>query len=200
MNYSEKPLILVVDDDPMSLNMIKKILTESNYDPVLVRDGALAFKYLEKGKPDLILLDIVMPVMDGLEVCKKLKEHNLAKNIPVIFLTGKTSMKDLIEGFQAGAVDYVKKPFNPAELIVRIKTHIELRRAREEIKTLHGLIPICSQCNKIRNDDEGLWERFEGYIEKHSEAFFSHGICPTCAHKLYGNEEWFKTKLKKEDG
>ncbi|MCK4765898.1 MAG: response regulator [Candidatus Aminicenantes bacterium] len=199
MNNGEKALILVVDDDPVSLDFIRKVLTENKYDSVLVEDGAQAFKYLAKGTADLILLDIVMPKMDGLEVCKRLKKHNLAKKIPVIFLTGKTSMEDIIKGFQAGAVDYVKKPFNPAELLMRIKSHVELKRAREEIKTLRGMIPICANCKKIRNDDEGLWEQIEGYIEKHSEAFFSHGICPECSEQLYGDQEWFKKRHNKEE-
>ena len=199
MNNGEKALILVVDDDPVSLDFIRKVLTENKYDSVLVEDGAQAFKYLAKGTADLILLDIVMPKMDGLEVCKRLKKHNLAKKIPVIFLTGKTSMEDIIKGFQAGAVDYVKKPFNPAELLMRIKSHVELKRAREEIKTLRGMIPICANCKKIRNDDEGLWEQIEGYIEKHSEAFFSHGICTECSEQLSGDQEWFKKRHNKEE-
>ena len=83
-------------------------------------------------------------------------------------------------------MDYVTKPFNSAELLARVKTHIE-------IKILRGLLPICSGCKKIR-DDEGFWKEVESYIEAHSELTFSHGICPACAHTLYGDEAWYKKR------
>jgi len=134
----------------------------------------------------LILLDIMMPDMDGYEVCKRLKEDFSAKHIPIIFVTAKTDPEAIIKGFDMGGVDYVTKPFNSAELLARIKTHIELR-------TLRGLLPMCSKCKKIR-DDKGFWERVDSYIEEHTQVTFSHGICPDCLVDLYGDKEWFRNK------
>jgi CheY-like chemotaxis protein len=196
MISSDSPLVLIVDDNPRNLQFLGSILVENEYDLAVSTSGIQVFEFLENKKPDIILLDIMMPEMDGYEVCKKLKTDPNTKDIPVIFLTAKSEMSDIIRGFEVGAVDYVTKPFNSAELLARTKTHIALKRAREEINTLRGIIPICAQCKKIR-DDEGVWNRIELYIEKHSEALFSHGMCKECEQELYGDEDWYKN-IKEE--
>jgi DNA-binding response OmpR family regulator len=141
--------------------------------------------------PDLILLDIMMPDMDGHEVCRRLKTNQETRGIPIIFLTSKTRPEDIVAGFRLGAVDYVKKPFQAEELTARVDTHVRLKKtisrletALKEIKTLKGLLPICSACNRIR-DDKGDWNQIAEYISNHTEATFTHGICPDCAAKLY---------------
>lgn len=196
-NIKGKPLILIVDDNLQNLQYLGNLMVENGYEPAVAKNGAQALDFLQQEKPELILLDIMMPGIDGFEVCKKLKSENSTKNIPVIFLTAKTETEDLVKGFTVGAVDYVTKPFNSAELLARIKTHLELKWAREEIKTLRGIIPICAKCKKIR-DDEGLWKQIEVYIEKHSEALFSHGLCPECMERMYGKQEWYKKKRGKK--
>jgi DNA-binding response OmpR family regulator len=183
----EKPLVLAVDDNLHNLQLLGKILMDNDYEPAFAENGAQALDFLVRQVPDLILLDIMMPEMDGYEVCRVIKENNRTKDVPVIFLTAKVETEDLVKGFEAGAVDYIKKPFEFTELLVRIKTHIDLKRAREEIKTLRGIIPICAKCKKIR-DDEGLWKQIEVYIEKNSNAMFSHGLCPACARDVYGDD------------
>ena len=95
-------------------------------------------------------------------------------------------------------MDYVTKPFNAAELLARVKTHLELKKAREEIRTLRGILPICAHCKKVRNDS-GFWEQVEVYVRNHSEAEFTHGLCPDCEKKLYGNQEWYKKSQPKDD-
>lgn len=192
MNSDKKPLVLIVDDNAQNLQFLGKMMAENGYEPALARSGSQALDFVFKEKPELVLLDIMMPEMDGYEVCRELKIRKATAHIPVIFLTAKTETEDLVKGFEAGAVDYVTKPFKSAELLARIKTHIELKRAREEIRTLRGIIPICAKCKKIR-DDEGFWKQIETYIEKHSEALFSHGLCPECSKEIYGDEEWFKS-------
>ena len=191
MSNNKKTLVLIVDDNSQNLRFLGKMMAENGYEPAMARSGAQALEFVLKEKPELILLDIMMPEMDGYEVCKELKSDKITANIPVIFLTAKTEIDDLVKGFEVGAVDYVTKPFKSAELLARIKTHIELKRAREEIQTLRGIIPICARCKKIR-DDEGFWKQIEIYIEKHSDAMFSHGLCPDCSNEIYGNEDWFK--------
>ncbi len=201
MSAKEKPLILIVDDNPRNLQFIGNVLSKNGYEPAVTMNGSQALEFLNQESAELILLDIMMPEIDGYEVCKKLKSNSATRNIPVIFLTAKTETEDIVKGFDVGAVDYVTKPFNPAELLARIKTHIELKRARAEIKTLRGYIPICAKCKKIRND-EGFWSQIETYIENHTEALFSHGICPECTEELYGEQDWYKKRkgATKPDG
>ena len=192
MNSNKKPLILIVDDNSQNLQFLGKMMAENGYEPALARSGSQALDFIFKEKPELVLLDIMMPEMDGYEVCRELKSQKLTAHIPVIFLTAKIETEDIVKGFETGAVDYVTKPFKSAELLARVKTHIELKRAREEIRTLRGIIPICAKCKKIR-DDEGYWKQIETYIEKHSDALFSHGLCPECSKDIYGDEDWFKS-------
>jgi len=132
---------------------------------------------------------------DGYEVCTKLKQNEKHKDTPVIFATAKRSVDDLLRGFQVGGADYVTKPYNPAELLARVNAHITIKLAMEEIQALRGIIPICSSCKKIR-DDEGVWNRIEQYIEAHSEVLFTHGLCHECEDKMYGGQEWYE-KMKK---
>ncbi|MCI0470867.1 MAG: response regulator [Candidatus Aminicenantes bacterium] len=195
---SDKPLVLIVDDVPKNLQVLGNILRKKEYNIAAATSGKQALDMVEKVLPDLILLDIMMPDIDGLEVCGKLKKSPRAKDIPVIFLTAKTTTEDIVKGFEVGAVDYLTKPFNSLELLARAQTHIELKRSRDKerelivklrdaltkVKQLSGLIPICSRCKKIR-DDEGYWQRVEEYLETHSEAQLTHSLCPECVIKLF---------------
>ncbi|WDP91584.1 MAG: response regulator [Desulfobacter sp.] len=182
----KRSLVLAVDDKPQNLQFLGKLLSDQGYELVMAESGRQALDFVKKEVPDLILLDIMMPDMDGYEVCKRLKKDLGTSHIPVIFLTAKTDTEDVVKGFDAGGVDYVTKPFNSAELMARIRTHIEL-------KTLRGLLPICAHCKKIR-DDGGFWEDVDAYIETHSKVIFSHGICPECAKGLYKDARWYKKK------
>jgi DNA-binding response OmpR family regulator len=183
--YSEEgDLVLIVDDNPANVQVLGGILKEAGYLVSVVRSGAQALSWVEQGVPDLVLLDVMMPGMDGYETCRRLKVMDKMKPIPIIFLTARAETEDVVLGFEVGGVDYVTKPFQAAELLARIRTHLELKRAREEIATLRGFIPICASCKSIR-DDAGLWEQVESYIARHSEAVFSHSICPDCMEKLY---------------
>ncbi len=184
---NQKLLVLAVDDKPQNLQFLGKVLADSGYEVGLAQNGQEALNFVKKSEPDLILLDIMMPGMDEYEVCKQLKNDFSAHHIPIIFLTAKTDSEDIVKGFDVGGVDYVTKPFNCAELLARIKTHLEIR-------TLRGLLPMCSKCKKIR-DDEGFWKQVDSYIEKYSQITFTHGICPECLTELYGDKDWFK-KIK----
>ncbi len=174
----------MVDDNPENLRLLGAILEQEGYSIALAVNGAEALQFVQSEKPDLILLDIMMPGDDGYTVCKKLKERQDTKMIPVIFLTARTETNDVVRGFEAGAVDYVTKPFSSAELLARVRTHLELKRAREEIKTLRGLLPTCAWCRRVRNE-HGEWESIEKYVQEHSEADFSHGMCPDCLKEKF---------------
>lgn len=134
MKINNKPLILVVDDSPLNIKVLKSILIEKGYRVSCAISGIEAFQYLKNKTPDLILLDIQMPEMDGYEVCTQLKNCDKTKNIPVIFLTANTKTSYLLKGFKLGAVDYIIKPFNVLELSARVATHIELKIAKEKLE------------------------------------------------------------------
>jgi putative two-component system response regulator len=129
-----KPSILIVDDQPINLQVLGKRLQIENYSIMAAMNGKIALEMVEEHKPDLILLDIMMPEMSGFEVCKRLKQNPKTQSIPIIFLTAKTAPEDIVKGFNLGAVDYVSKPFNYAELISRINTHTELKRLQDSLE------------------------------------------------------------------
>src|SRR5262245_15914842 len=125
--------ILVVDDLTKNLQVVGTMLRAQGYDVMPATSGPHALELVQMDPPDLILLDLMMPEMDGLEVCRRLKADPLTQPIPVIFLTASNEMEHLVKGFEVGAVDYVTKPFNAPELLARVRTHLELKQARDLI-------------------------------------------------------------------
>jgi len=197
--------ILVVDDTRENLRLLVRMLAESGYKVRPTASGDMALTAAQISPPDLILLDIMMPEMDGYVVCERLKADPLTRDIPVIFISALEETVNIVRGFAVGGVDYITKPFQNEEVLARVKTHLtirqlqlelaakneELRTKNEEletalanVKTLSGLLPICANCKKIR-DDSGYWHIVEEYIRTHSNASFSHGICPDCLQELY---------------
>jgi two-component system sensor histidine kinase/response regulator len=124
---------LVVDDVPQNIQVVGTMLREVGYSIMPATSGPAALQRVQRKVPDLILLDLMMPEMDGLEVCRHLKSDPATRPVPVIFLTASNEMSHLVQGFEAGAVDYVTKPFNPPELLARVRTHIELKHSRDLI-------------------------------------------------------------------
>jgi CheY-like chemotaxis protein len=209
----EDPVILVVDDIPTNIQLLANILDTQGYQVCEANNGTQALELVEEVAPDLILLDIEMPGMDGYEVCHRLKAQPNTCEIPIIFLTARTNSDDIVKGFKAGAVDYVLKPFNTEELLARVHTHVSLKRSRDRehkliealreslahVKELKGLIPICANCKKVRND-EGYWQQVESYISVRSDATFSHGICPDCFEILYPEVAQMRREKHAKDG
>ena len=198
--------ILIVDDVSRNIQVLGTILRSEGYSLAFATSGPQALEIAASQHFDLILLDVMMPGMSGFEVCQKLRETPLAAQAPVIFLTAKTAVEDIVLGFEAGAVDYVTKPFNAPELLARVnnqlrlqkneellrRQNVELKKLNDElqqtlqrIKSLEGMLPICMFCKKIRQEGgdpriQESWMVLEAYIEQHSEAVFSHGCCPAC--------------------
>ena len=193
----EAVLVLIVDDNTQNIQVLAKIIEEEGYDLAVAMNGEEALEFLDRESPDMILLDVMMPGMDGFEVCKRIKRQENLADIPVIFLTARGETDDIVKGFDAGGVDYVVKPFNNRELLARVRTHVALLRARREISELRGIIPICSSCKKVR-DDDGFWQLVEQYVETRTDASFSHSLCPDCADKLYGDMDWYREGKKKK--
>ncbi len=126
-------LILIVDDQPENLQMLSTTLREAAYQVAAANSGQTALRIFAKRLPDLVLCDVVMPDMDGYEVCLRLKALPQGQDIPLIFLTAKTDSQAILKGFESGAVDYVTKPFNTGELLARVRTQLELKQARQTI-------------------------------------------------------------------
>lgn len=145
--------ILIVDDSPKNVEILQNFLHKNGYQVLTAFDGVQAFEMCKVHLPDLILLDIIMPKMNGYETCASLKKEETTKDIPVIFLSSLTDINDLIQGFQYGAVDYITKPFNSHEILVRIKTQLDLKNSKETIqiqkKNYQQLVNVL--CHDITN-------------------------------------------------
>jgi CheY-like chemotaxis protein len=190
--------LLLAEDNPVARDALATLVTQWGYEVTAVGDGEAAWHALQQpNAPQLALLDWMMPVMDGLEVCQQVRRH-LPQNPPyLILLTGRNSEEDLVAGLAGGANEYVTKPVSPAELQVRLQAGQrvvelqanlaqqvqQLEEALTRVKQLHGLLPICSYCKKIR-DDHNYWRQVEDYFSANSEAQFSHSICPDCYHSI----------------
>ena len=144
------PTILIVDDNPNNIKVLAIILKQFNYKIVIAADGVGAVEMVDRVRPDLILLDIMMPVMDGYEACRIIKSKKENVNVPVLFLSALDEKESIVEGFEAGGVDYITKPFNKEELFSRIRTHLELKLVRDEIEQSNNhLTELNSMKDKI---------------------------------------------------
>lgn len=232
--------ILVVEDSLTQALRLQALLEENGYRTVLAQNGREGLECAVKEPPALILSDIVMPEMDGYELCRRIKEEERTRHIPVVLITQLSEPEDILKGLECGADNFIPKPYDERSLLSRIhyilinrelrkgaradiglevyfanrkhfinsdkfqildllfstyesvlqktreleRVNRELQEALDTIKTLEGILPICSSCKKIR-DSEGHWQSLERYIGQRSKAKFSHGICPECARKLY---------------
>ncbi len=126
--------IVVLDDNNQNLKLISDVLEDVGYDVSLCLTSYQLLDYLEEELPDIIILDVMVPDINGFEVCKRIKENERLKDLPIIFLSAKTETVDIVYGLEIGGVDYITKPFRPIELIARIKTHLEIKTIRDELK------------------------------------------------------------------
>ncbi len=188
--HSKNNKILVVDDSTMyAAFLCNSLKDEYNCDFAL--DGKTAIKKANDNLPDLILLDVVMPDIDGYTVCEILKGKDKTREIPIIFLTNKNDTEDIVNGLNLGAVDYITKPFCLPIVRARINNHLKtqsllagLRTTIQENNVLRGLLPICTHCKRVR-DNQGDWHDLDKYLSNHSEIIFSYGICVECQDRLF---------------
>ncbi len=197
--------VLLADDDALSLQMLDAMVRSFGYEPQMAHDGAEAWKALScPDGPRLAVLDWMMPKMSGIEVCQRTRSEYPKEPIHLLLLTAKTAKEDRILGLEAGANDFLSKPYDPQELRARLATGrqvwelyltlvdqiTELREAAEHIQALQTLIPICSYCKRVRPIAEPdiaavAWEAVESFVTRHTGASFSHGICPPCLREHY---------------
>ena len=186
--------ILIAEDDAVSRRLLEATLEKFGYEVVVAVDGAEAWAVLQGADaPRLAILDWMMPEIDGVEICRRLRQVPNTTPPYLILLTAKCGKEDVVTGLDAGANDYLTKPFDRAELRARVQVgaHVlelqealaarvrELEEALSQVKQLQGLLPICSYCKKIR-DEQNFWQRVDCYLAEHTELLFSHGICPDC--------------------
>jgi CheY-like chemotaxis protein len=198
--------ILLVDDRPENLLALEGLLESLAVNIVKATSGNEALGLMLEHDFALVLLDVQMPVMDGFETAELMRGTEKTRQVPIIFVTAISKEKQhVFKGYEAGAVDYLFKPIVPEFLRTKVRVFCELfqqkniirnqlqeieeknellQKRLDEIKQLRGILPICAKCKKIRND-KGFWEMIEVYIGEHSDAEFSHGLCPECAKNLY---------------
>ncbi len=186
--------ILIAEDDPVTSCRLEHVLTDWGHEVTAVGDGIAANRLLQPSDgPPLAILDWMIPGVDGLEVCRRIRAARPVNPPYMILLTAKSGKSERAAGLREGADDYITKPYDDEELqahlsaaqrVVQlrqqlVKQVIELQDALAHVKALRGLLPICVYCKKIRNDKD-YWQQVEAYIAQHSEAEFSHTICPNC--------------------
>jgi DNA-binding response OmpR family regulator len=190
--------VLIAEDEIVSRRLLETALPRWGYDVVTATDGEEAWARLqEPDAPSIMVLDWLMPRLDGVEICRRIRAHPQLSSVYIILLTARTAIEDVVHGLEAGANDYITKPFDAAELRARMQVGVrvvnlqatlaervrEVEDALSRVKQLQGLLPICSYCKKIR-DDQNYWHQVESYVGKHTDARFSHGICPECTIKF----------------
>jgi len=190
--------VLIADDEAVCRCILESTLAEDGYEVAIATDGLEAWRAFQNPNPPaLAILDWMMPGMDGVELCRKIRQNPQTLPPYLIVLTARSDKEDVVSGLTAGADDYITKPFSRAELRARVQVGVrivglqtslaarvaELEEALVRVKQLQGLLPICSYCKKIRNDRNG-WQQLENYIGERSEAQFSHTICPDCFEKV----------------
>jgi phosphoserine phosphatase RsbU/P len=184
---------LIADDDRIGTAILSRALANWDFEVAVAHDGEAAWDLVRGQAPQLAIIDWMMPTLDGLELCRRIRLDPARAHMYLILLTSRDSRADVVAGLNAGADDYLVKPFDPDELRARLQVGVRVLRLQERladrvaeletavstVKRLQGLIPICSYCKRIRSEGND-WEQLESYISEHSDAQFSHGICPPC--------------------
>ncbi len=186
--------ILVAEDEPVTQALLQSSLTGWGHEVVIMADGLAAWLALQApDAPRMAILDWIMPLLEGIEVCRRVRQLPTRQPPYLILLTGLKDRDSVVAGLEAGADDFISKPFDPCELRARINVGIRmvellqqqadhihhLEQALDHVKRLQGILPICSLCKKVRND-KNYWQEVDRYFSEYSELLFSHGFCPEC--------------------
>ncbi len=195
--------VLIAEDEPSSRFLLERSLAQWGFTPIVCSDGLEALARLRADNaPRIAVLDWVMPGMDGVDVCRRLRETNPARQPYLILLSARSTRADIVAGLRAGANDYIIKPVDREELEARLQGAArfvtlqqrlaervdELEDALKRVRQLQGLLPICAYCKRIR-DDQNYWNQVETYIAEHTDVQFSHGICPTCFEEVMKQDQ-----------
>ncbi len=185
--------ILIAEDDPVSATLLKTLLGQWEYDVVVTENGDEALSALTAPDgPSLAILDWMMPGLSGPDICRNVRKSALKRPVYLILLTRLGKRDNIVEGLEAGADDYLAKPFDAAELRARVqagqrvvnlenelRTRVQdLEEALANVRRLQGLLPICSYCKKVR-DDQDYWHQVVSYVTQLTDVHFSHSMCPS---------------------
>lgn len=191
----------MAEDDPVTSRLVESTLVRLGWDVITASDGTDAWRKLEESKgdkaPELLVLDWMMPGIDGIEMCRRIRTTPGFEFLYVILLTSRSGVEDLALGLMAGANDYITKPFHAVEIQARVRVGermvklqrslsariSELEVALAEVSRLQGLLPICSYCKKIRNE-ANYWQQVDSYLVSHSDVELTHSVCPDCMVKV----------------
>jgi sigma-B regulation protein RsbU (phosphoserine phosphatase) len=186
--------VLIADDDQVFRRLLQVQLIKWGYDVVTAENGADAWNCMQRADaPHMAILDWMMPDIDGLELCRRLRSLERTRNAYIIMVTSKDRKQDIVTALEAGADDYLSKPFDPDELRARLHAGVRIRQLQDELSAriheleaalanvnlLHGLLPICCYCKKVRND-QNYWEQVDNYISDHTNLHLNRVICPDC--------------------
>jgi len=174
--------ILITEDDKVSRKLLNRLLNNFGHEVIEAENGLEGWNKWLEYRYQLLILDWIMPDMSGIELCQKIRSVNQLRYTYIIMLTSMSGRDNYNTAMEAGVDDFMTKPFDKDLIYTRIKVADRIINLQHEISTLSGLLPICSYCKKIR-DDNNYWERVESYIEKASDVRFSHGVCPECYEK-----------------
>ncbi len=193
--------ILIIDDEKMSRDSARRILRKENYELYFAENGKEGIEKINEISPDLILLDVFMPIMNGIEVLEKLK-HKKSDDFSIIVLSGHGTEDSVKKCYNLGVTAFVHKPFASYELRGLIQNTLDLQNYKRQLrqtidelnlkihenKQLKSILPICSNCKKIHDDKSNKWDDFDKYIHENTNSKISHGLCPDCIKKLYPRE------------
>ena len=190
--------VLIADDDGVARMLLLSAIKRWGYEAISATDGSEALAALQsEDPPALAILDWMMPGMNGVEVSRAVRNLANTSSTYIILLTARSEKEDIVAALDAGADDYLTKPYHSEELRVRVQAGIriielqrslaarinELEAALLSVKQLQGMLPICSYCKKIR-DDHNYWQKVENYISDHTDVQFSHSVCPNCYDEI----------------
>lgn len=175
-------IILVAEDEPVSRLVLQSILVATGHRVTVTENGVEALDAWRLTEAQLVISDWMMPQMDGLELCRQIRDARNDRYTYFILLTARSGKESYLAAMDAGIDDFITKPVDGDELKARLRVAQRILGLRQRMDALEGLLPICSYCKRIR-DDQQQWGPLEGYIEQRSQAEFSHGVCPECYEK-----------------
>lgn len=176
---SEKVKVLVAEDDPASARLLSASVMRLGYNAIAAANGRDAWYAFIGERPKIVITDWMMPLMDGTELCSRIRSEGRSQYTYVILLTALSGKERFAEGMSAGADDFITKPLDLDVLRVRLKVAERILGLQTRVSELRGLLPICAYCKRIR-DDSGEWQDFESYVGERTNTSFSHTLCPDC--------------------
>lgn len=176
--------ILTVEDDPVARKILRQLLRKLGHEVIEAVDGEEAWLRLQSGGVRVVVSDWTMPLLDGLELCRRVRGRIGADYVYFILLTGNTaSEENQRAAAEAGVDDFLTKPLDPQELWMRLRVAERILRYATQVRQLEAFLPICSYCKKIR-DDKNYWQQIEAYINERTGTDFSHSVCPDCYQRV----------------